>query len=475
MLFNSLQFVGFFLIFCLLYFSLPYRYRLVLLLMANYFFYMCWKFKYVFLLLATTLVDYFCARQMNRYQDDRIRRRFVWVSLAQNLGVLFTFKYFNFFIGTAHQVMTALSIPIELPHLQLILPVAISFFTFQSVAYVLDVYWRKVPAQTNVFYFLLYTSFFPQLVSGPIERPKHFMPQFYVDHQFDGPRVASGLRLMLWGFFKKIVVADRLAVYVNTVYNNADLHSGATLLVATYFFAFQIYCDFSGYTDIAIGSARVLGFDLLRNFQRPYFSRSIPEFWRRWHISLSTWFRDYVYIPLGGNRVTAGRAYANLAIVFLVSGLWHGANWTFVIWGGLHGFYMVVSRMTKGLRDRLTAFLHVPPVMRSAAAMLITFNLANIAWVYFLARDMSTANFIVKKIFSADYRRLFVPAMDQFVYGLAAIGLLLIVDGLQERRSVAAWLDKRPMALRWAVYLTISVLILLMGVFNGGQFIYFQF
>ncbi len=475
MLFNSLHFVVFFILFVVFFYALPHKYRMALLLISNYYFYMCWKVSYVLLLIVTTLVDYACARAMDNYTDDRIRRRFVYISLLQNLGVLFLFKYFNFFMGTARAVLEVTNIPIDLPHLRVILPVAISFYTFQSIAYVLDVYWRKVPAQRKLGYFMLYTSFFPQLVAGPIERAHRFMPQFFKNHTFDAVRVASGLRLMLWGFFKKLVVADRLCIYVDSVYNNPGMHNGTTLLVATLFFSFQIYCDFSGYTDIAIGAARILDFDLIRNFERPYFSRSIPEFWRRWHISLSTWFRDYVYIPLGGNRVSVPRAYLNLFIVFLVSGLWHGANWTFIIWGGLHGLYAVASKFTKDVRDKIAQWLRVPGLVRHGWAILFTFALASFSWIFFRANDLQSAMLIVTRIFSGDFGPLFIPAADQFVYGLAAIFMLLAVDIFHENRSIAAWLDSKPLPLRWAAYASVVVVILLMGIFNGSQFIYFQF
>ena len=475
MLFNSMQFVLFFIVVVLLYFTLPHKYRWILLLVASYYFYMCWKVKYIVLLLVTTLIDYFCAFRMSKYDDRKKRRRFLYLSLISNFTVLFTFKYFNFFTHSFNSLFGLFHIPWQIPFIHVLLPVGISFYTFQSVAYVLEVYWGRWKAERRLNIFGVYTSFFPQLVAGPIERPYHLLPQLEEEQRFDGARIASGLRLMLWGFFKKLVVADRLALYVNAVYNNADLHSGFSLLIATYFFAFQIYCDFSGYTDIAIGAARVLGINLMRNFNRPYFSLSIPEFWRRWHISLSSWFRDYVYIPLGGNRISVPRMYLNLFLVFLVSGLWHGANWTFVIWGSLHGLYAVASKLSLPSRDRVIKKWNIPLGIVKSSRMFLTFHLVCLSWIYFRAESLAKANSIVAKIVTLDGVSLFVPAMDQFVYGIIGIAILLLVDAFQEKTSIAVKLDAQPLAIRWGAYIAATVIILLIGVFNGSQFIYFQF
>ena len=475
MLFNTMNFAWFFVAVAALFFVLPKRQRWLFLLLCNVYYYFLFKAEYLILLCIAIGISWWCALRMEGHEEKSRRRPWLVLSLVINIGILLTFKYFNFFSRSLMDLAMAADTPLHLPLLAWVLPVGISFYTFTASSYVIDVYRRKLPAERHLGLYAAYISFFPNIVSGPIARAPHLLPQFRQIQEFDGQRMASGLRLMLWGFFKKLVVADRLAVYVNAVFNNPDPHSGATLLMGSFFFSFQIYCDFSGYTDIAIGVARTLGFDLQRNFNRPYFSRSIPEFWRRWHISLSTWFRDYLYIPLGGNRVSLPRAYLNLFIVFFVSGLWHGANWTFLIWGGLHGLYAVISKFTQQRRDALAATLHIPAGLRNAFAIVFTFLLATFAWIYFRASDLATANKIVAKIFSADYGRLFIPAPDQFLYSLAAIGMLLVVDIFQEHRSPARWLDQRPLLLRWAAYIIIVVVILLMGIFNGSQFIYAQF
>ncbi|NOY59071.1 MAG: MBOAT family protein [Calditrichaeota bacterium] len=475
MLFNSLQFAIFFIVVVSIYFSIPHRYRWILLLIASYYFYMCWNAKYIVLIVFSTLVDYFAGLQMSRTTVKRKRTIYLVMSLVTNLGLLFTFKYFNFFSRSVGEFFQAFSIPIQPRLLHVLLPVGISFYTFQTLSYTIDVYRGKIPHEKHLGIFALYVSFFPQLVAGPIERASNLLPQFYKKMTFDDERIAAGLRLMLWGFFKKIVVADRLALYVDAVYKNVDFHSGLTLLVATYLFAFQIYCDFSGYSDIAIGAARILGFDLMKNFDRPYFSLTIPEFWRRWHISLSTWFKDYLYIPLGGNRVPVARMYVNLAIVFVISGMWHGANWTFIFWGALHGMYIVSSRLSLGFRDRLVERYHINKKLVTFSRMFITFQLVCFAWIYFRADSLAHANLVVGKIFSLHWGRLYIPAMDQFVYSLIAVALLLTGDILLEKFNLNTTLLKQPVHVRWAAYASLAIVILLIGVFNGSQFIYFQF
>lgn len=305
--------------------------------------------------------------------------------MISNLGLLFLFKYFNFFSQSLQEILNLLKISIELPTLDLILPVGISFYTFQTLSYTFEVYRGNIKPEKTFGIFALFVSFFPQLVAGPIERPEHLLPQFRQKFNFDTERISSGLRLMLWGMFKKVVIADQLARLVNLVYNEPSSWHGLIVIAATYSFAIQIYCDFSGYSDIAIGAARVMGFDLRLNFKEPYLAQSIADFWRRWHISLSTWFRDYLYIPLGGNRVSQKRMYLNLMIVFIVSGLWHGANWTFVIWGALHGFYMVFSLATKNIREHILASLNLwgKPRLLLRLNVFSTFHLVVFAWVFF--------------------------------------------------------------------------------------------
>jgi D-alanyl-lipoteichoic acid acyltransferase DltB (MBOAT superfamily) len=474
MLFNSLQFAFFFIGIVTLYFSIPHKYRWVLLLLGSYFFYMCWNWKYISLIIFSTVIDYYAGRRMAALPERQQRKKYLILSLLTNLGLLFTFKYFNFFVDSLNTTFLFFDFNFLIPSLEVLLPVGISFYTFQTLSYSIDVYRGKIEHEKHFGIFALYVSFFPQLVAGPIERASRLLPQFYQKNNFDQARVVSGLRLMLWGLFKKIVVANRLAIYVDAVYGNAELHSGLTLLVATYFFAFQIYCDFSGYSDIAIGAARVLGYDLMKNFNRPYFSKNINEFWSRWHISLSTWFRDYLYIPLGGNRKGVPRMFINILIVFLVSGMWHGANWTFLAWGALHGLFAMLSRLTLGARDRLVDALKIPKSVVNGFRIFITFQLVCLAWIYFRAGSISDANYIVHSIFTAP-GGLFIPALDQFMYGLIAIFLLLMGDAAQEVTNLSQKFVLRPRTVRWASYIAIIIITILIGVFDESQFIYFQF
>lgn len=337
MLFNSLQFLIFFPIVILLYYLLPHSKRWIFLLLASYYFYMSWNPAYIVLILISTLVDYFAAIKMSEQDNINKRKIYLFFSLFANLGLLFIFKYFNFFNDSVRLLFQSLGVNYGVPSLSLLLPVGISFYTFQTLSYTIDVYRGVTKPERHFGIFAVYVSFFPQLVAGPIERSERLLPQFRVPVIPNENNFSSGMKLMVWGFFKKVVVADNVAIIVNQVYNNVNEYQGLPLIIATFLFAIQIYCDFSGYSDIAIGSARVMGIHLMKNFNTPYFSKSITEFWKRWHISLSTWFRDYVYIPLGGNRVSKPRHYLNLFLTFLISGLWHGANWTFVIWGALHG------------------------------------------------------------------------------------------------------------------------------------------
>ena len=374
---------------------------------------MCWRPVYIVLIIISTLIDYCAARLMAATTVTAKRRFYLILSLCSNLGLLFAFKYLNFFNHSLNAVFHAFSITKVIPEFQILLPVGISFYTFQTLSYTIDVYRGKQAPERHLGIFALYVSFFPQLVAGPIERSTRLMPQFYKKVLWNYREVVDGMKLMLWGLFKKIVIADRLALYVDAVYNQPGQFHGYPLILATVFFAFQIYCDFSGYSDIAIGLARVLGFDLMKNFDRPYYAKSISEFWQRWHISLSTWFRDYLYIPLGGNRVAKWRWQANLFIVFLVSGLWHGANWTFIIWGGLHGFYLVFSLWTAELRSKISAALHLTHNINLQKIWQtgIVFVLVNFAWIFFRANELSDALYIAVNLLHG----LGDPAMQQFV------------------------------------------------------------
>jgi len=479
MLFNSLEFLVFFPTVVVLYFLTPHRGRWVLLLAASYFFYMSWKPAYILLIVASTLVDYTAGRGMERARTARSRRGYLIASLGANLGLLFVFKYFNFFSSSARGVLGSLGVSYETPVVDLLLPVGISFYTFQTLSYTIDVYQGKRSAEKHLGIFALYVAFFPQLVAGPIERSVNLIPQFYARHRLVYARVVSGLQLMLWGLFKKIVIADRLAVYVDAVYNQPGDHNGGVLTLATYFFAFQIYCDFSGYSDIAIGAARVLGFDLMENFRRPYFAKSVGEFWQRWHISLSTWFRDYVYIPLGGNRVGARRLMANLMTVFVVSGLWHGANWTFVVWGALHGTYVIAGRETAGLRRRIAgSWPSRFPNLHRCLQSVVVFHLVCLAWIFFRANSVGDAFFIVSNLLSG--WELALPTVPGFgateiVLSLVLIGLMEAVHLVERDQPLGEFLNGLRRPLRWAAYYALIFAIFLLGNFDANQFIYFQF
>ena len=488
MLFNSLEFLIFFPVVISIYFALSDRLRRYFLLAASYYFYMSWKPEYLILIIISTLIDYYAGIQIGNSVSPSKRKFFLILSLFTNLGILFAFKYFNLFNDAARQVFNYFNIFYDIPAFEALLPVGISFYTFQTLSYTIDVYRRHREPEAHFHIFALYVSFFPQLVAGPIERSTHLLPQFYIKHNFDVSRVVGGLQLMLWGLFKKIVIADTLAVYVNTVYNAPDTFQGLPVILATYFFAFQIYCDFSGYSDIAIGCAQVLGYDLMENFKQPYFSQSIAEFWRRWHISLSGWFRDYLYIPLGGNRVIKWRWRFNLILVFLVSGLWHGANWTFVMWGALHGVYLVLSQITQSIREGMSQLLHLErfPTIQSYLRILITFHLVLFSWIFFRANSISDAFLILQNMLYIDFTTLNLSQLginvapgigrSELIIVTLAIIFLLLVHIIEEiGSSFRLVLSNQIIFTRWLIYLFLILAIMNFGVPQEIPFVYFQF
>ncbi len=502
MLFNSLAFLIFFPLVVGIYFLTPPRHRWAWLLAASYFFYGWWRIDYLALIVFSTLVDYGAGLAMGRRETRAGRRPFLILSLVSNLGLLFTFKYLGLFTRTAERFVAVAGGDVSLPALELLLPVGISFYTFQTLAYTIDVYRGKQEPERHLGIFALYVSFFPQLVAGPIERSQHLLPQFHQTFSLDEARIGAGFRTMLWGFFIKCVVADRLAPYVDAVYADPSGFSGLAVWAATYAFAFQIYGDFAGYSLIAIGSARVMGYDLMDNFHRPYFSKSISEFWRRWHISLSTWFRDYLYIPLGGNRVARWRWYVNMMVVFAVSGLWHGAAWTFVVWGVLHGGYLAIGAATGPFRDRLWARAETAyrrgvrrgevvervgadaPVEGSAARrwvqMLVTFHLVLLAWVFFRAKSLSGALLLIRRAFEVIPDTITSPLLPGFTgveLALTAVAVLTLiaVDLLERRRSFADWVGRLSLVPRWGLYVFLGAVIVLFGAYGETTFIYFQF
>lgn len=478
MLFNSVPFIFFFAIVVTFYFALPQRLRWILLLASSYYFYMCWKAEYVVLILLTTTIDHVVAKKIAASQVETHRRRYLLLSLVSNLSILFGFKYFNFVSESVAESLAIFNIFIDAPVFQALLPVGISFYTFQSLSYVIDVYRKKTSPERHFGYYALYVSFWPQLVAGPIERSWHLLPQLRHHHHFDAQRVTSGLRLMLIGLFKKVVIADQVAVFVNRAYNNAGDQPGAILMLATLFFAVQIYCDFSGYTDVARGAARVMGYDLMENFRTPYLATSIHDFWRRWHISLSTWFRDYVYIPLGGNRAGVFRWNMNLFITFFISGLWHGANWTFVVWGVLHGCYLIMENCCKQIPQNLA--LQMPKGserLLMGGRILFTFFFVCLAWVFFRAASLADAFQIIAAILSTNSSEIAVLAVRADL--LLPVGLtivLFLMDGASRTNPLEHTVSTLPQPLRWLLYTGALWAIVVSAVFGvRQQFIYFQF
>ena len=399
MLFNSWQFGVFLPIVFGIYWALPQKFRWILLFVSSYYFYMSWNVKYVVLILFTTTVSYFAAISIEKFKSDKAKKLILVSTLISCLGVLFVFKYFNFFSESFVKLMSMFSIKLHPMTLKLLLPVGISFYTFQTLSYVIDVYRGNVKAEKHFGIYATFISFFPQLVAGPIERTKNLLPQIKEHHEFNYEQATYGLKLMAWGFFKKLVIADNVAVYVDRVFDDVYKFEGFALILATFFFTIQIYCDFSGYSDIARGTAKLFGIDLMENFRSPYFSSSIREFWSRWHISLSTWFRDYVYIPLGGNRVSKTRHYINLMITFIISGLWHGANLTFIIWGAVHGLAQIIENIF--MKDKN----YQPHGLKRVIKVLITFIFCMFAWVFFRAQSINEALYVFENMF----RGIFSP------------------------------------------------------------------
>jgi alginate O-acetyltransferase complex protein AlgI len=450
---------------------------------------MCWRPEYIILIIVSTLIDYYAAIQMGKYSEKAKKKKFLLLSLFSNLGLLFAFKYFNFFNNSFNELFDSFNIMYNVPTFNLLLPVGISFYTFQTLSYSIDVYKGKKEPEKHLGIFAVYVSFFPQLVAGPIERSTTLLPQFRKKISPNYNNITDGLKLMMWGFFKKIVIADRLAVVVNNVYNNVHDHNSLSYTIATLFFAFQIYCDFSGYSDIAIGASQVMGYNLMDNFKRPYYSKNIAEFWRRWHISLSTWFKDYLYIPLGGNRVSKARIYFNLYLTFLISGIWHGANWTFVMWGSLHGFYLIFGKITYNFRTYLSQkiFNHKFNNFRQYFNIITTFILVCFAWIFFRANNLSDGFYIIKNILLnstslldiSSYKETFATlGLETYELVIAFVSIILLETFhlLQRHQSIRHMLRDKPLAIRWSIYFALILLVLLWGYSSEqAEFIYFQF
>ncbi len=480
MLFNSIEFAVFLPIIFALYwfvFNKNLKNQNLLLLVASYVFYGWWDERFLLLILFSSLVDYLVGIGLSQENEVRKRKLLLGISICVNIGFLGFFKYFNFFAESFVEAFTFFGVPFEAARLNIILPVGISFYTFQTLSYSIDVYRRKLEPTKDIVSFLAFVSFFPQLVAGPIERATNLLPQFHKHRVFEYEKAVDGMRQILWGLFKKIVIADNCAPYVNEVFQSYGDHSGSTLLLAAVLFAFQIYSDFSGYSDIAIGTARLFGFNLMKNFAFPYFSRDMAEFWRRWHISLSTWFRDYLYIPLGGSRGGNWMRIRNTFIIFLVSGFWHGANWTFLVWGFLNALYFLPLMLTDKNRSHLNHIAEGKrlPSLKEFAQIVSTFLLTVIAWIFFRAESVGAACSYIGGIFSYSF---FSAPRQPSNTTLILIIVFIVIEWIQREKDHALQLGYRDTTLsqilKWTLYIVIIFVIMAYG---GMQedFIYFQF
>jgi alginate O-acetyltransferase complex protein AlgI len=479
MIFNSIDFAVFLpIVFAIYWFVLNKKIRAqnLFLLVSSYVFYGWWDWHFLFLIIFSSFLDYFLGLRMNIDKDIKRRKYYLGLSVFFNIGFLAYFKYFNFFIDSFSEAFTFFGSHIEPSRLNIILPVGISFYTFQTLSYSIDVYRRKLEPTRDMISFFAFVSFFPQLVAGPIERATHLLPQFYNKRAFNYNKAVDGLRQILWGLFKKVVIADNCALLVNDVFQNYDHYNGSTLFLGSVFFAFQIYGDFSGYSDIAIGTSRLFGFNLKQNFAFPYFSRDIAEFWRRWHISLSTWFRDYLYFPLGGSRGNIFLKIRNTFIIFLVSGFWHGANWTFVCWGAINALYFLPLLITKRNRINTNVVAEGKYLMsiRELAQMGFTFFITCLAWVFFRADTIQQAFHYISRIFSWSFFETPNPVPNNVL--LLLLAFFIVIEWMQRDKKHALELktEKIIKPLRWLFYL---FLIFLMIAFSGEsqEFIYFQF
>ena len=487
MLFNSLTFLIFLVCILSLYYILPYKYKWYLLLIGSCIFYMAWRIEFIFLILFSSFFNYYIGLLIEKYEDKS--KTILTTGLIINFLILFIFKYSIFINHSFMSIYNYFNISYPIKDFDIILPMGISFYTFQATSYTIDIYRKRYKAEKNILKVTLYIMFFPQLVAGPIERADNLLNQLFLNHKFNIYNISMGIKIMLIGYFKKIVIADRIAILVNTVYNSPYDYNGISFIIATIFFAIQLYCDFSGYSDIAIGCAKLFNINLMENFKSPYFSKSIKEFWTRWHISLSTWFKDYLYIPLGGNRKGIIRTYFNLMITFLVSGIWHGANWTFILWGGLNGFYQIIgdlkNRFLKSINFNIknkyiNSFFNI-------FRILITFSLICFSLIFFRANTVKDAFYIINNLFSDiqnvnNIQYLYNISTQlglnifQILMATACIIILFIIEIFEYKQRIYITLNKLPFIIRFIFYYIITIIILSMGVFNNaGQFIYFQF
>jgi alginate O-acetyltransferase complex protein AlgI len=478
MFFNSINFAIFLPVVLILYWSLTnknLKLQNILLLLSSYFFYACWDYRFLFLLIFSTLLDYFSGLKMYEAKSLNSRKVWFWLSIGINLGFLCVFKYYNFFVTSFAEGLSVIGLKANLGTLQVILPVGISFYTFHGLSYVIDIYKDRIKPEKNFIDYSVFVSFFPLLVAGPIERATHLLPQIQNERVFNYSKTIDGLRQILWGLFKKVVIADNCAEFANKIFNISSNYSGSTHVVGALLFAFQIYCDFSGYSDIALGTARLFGIELLRNFAFPYFSRDIAEFWRRWHISLSTWFRDYLYIPLGGSKGNRWEKAKNTMIIFLVSGFWHGAKWTFVVWGLLNAIYIIPSVLLNTNRNNLDIVAQGKylPTIKEFLAMAITFSLTVFAWIFFRAENIRHAIDYIFRIFS--FSLFTIPQILPSII-LLIICLFMIIEwlGREHQYAIASLGLKWPKIIRWGFYYSLLLAIFYFAGSNE-EFIYFQF
>ncbi len=478
MFFNSIHFALFLPIVFIFYWFLAkgkIRIQNTILIIASYYFYACWDWRFLFLLIFSTVLDFYTGIQIFEVNSIKKRKIWLWISITINLGFLGVFKYYNFFIESFSEAFELIGFNVTLSSLSIILPVGISFYTFHGLSYVIDIYKNRIHPEKDFLNYSLFVSFFPLLVAGPIERATHLLPQIKNERKFDYLKAVDGLRQIIWGLFKKVVIADNCAMYANQLFNHTEHYSGMNLVMGAFFFTIQIYCDFSGYSDIALGTARLFGIELLKNFAFPYFSRNIAEFWRRWHISLSSWFKDYLYIPLGGSKGGAYSRIRNTFIIFIVSGFWHGANWTFIVWGFLNALFIMPSILMKNNRNHLDVVAKgkILPSFFEFTSILFTFSLTMLAWVFFRATSIGNAFTYIQRIFTSD---LFLFPTVFPVLLLSIVVLFFIIEWLGRENSYA--IEKlflnRPSFIRYVFYLLL-ILCLFLFEGKGDQFIYFQF
>ncbi len=507
MILTSIDFICFLAIVVSIYYSLPHRFRWLLLLAASYYFYISWEPGYAVLLLVSTIIDFTAGLLMGKASTKSRRKVIFLAGIIFNVGLLFIFKYYNFFADSLKSLTAHFNIFFPIPHLNLLLPIGISYYTFKKIGYLIEVYRQNQEPEKHFGRFALYVSFFPGIVAGPIDRAKKLLPQFAKRIDFDYQQVTDGLKLMAWGFFKKLVIADRLAVYVNQVFNHLGRYEGVPLILAVYCFSFQVYCDFSGYTDIAIGAGKIMGFRMMENFDRPYLARSVPDFWKRWHISLTSWLMEYLFLPIAyavSGKIKSARLlhikaetwsyFIGVICTMLLCGIWHGAAWTFVFWGLLHGVYLLLSYITKKTRKGIRKSLKIRKnsILHKCFGIFITFNLVSFSWIFFRAKTFSHAEYVIKHLFTGvpefiaqtvsvglSPLRLVLEKMGitpgDFIIVVIALGILFLAELLSRDGVIFSLFSKKPVWLRWSIYYLIVFYIYFFGKFTATEFLYARF